>query len=250
MASMLSSPPESNATGRGAIEEFLGRSGAHGELCWALAFITGHRLRGEAAAKDCSVRAFMVPGGHRRELGTLGRPPRRRSIRGEGDVVAADLAQGVAGGHCSASFLIAAPGGLIPVAADLGRNLEALAVVGPFFVEQLIGGGAAELALGELLQLRFVVAAVFARGRHLDFRSQMGLDKEAGRGIATIEINRGDQRLEDVGQKGRRHGRVASHPLAQDQEFVEAQGLADFAQVCRLTTTDLILVSSPSSKSG
>ena len=51
-----------------------------------------------------------------------------------------------------------------------GGDFEALAVVGAFFVEQLVDRRRAVLALGKLLELRFLVAAEFARSDLLDFR--------------------------------------------------------------------------------
>ena len=66
-------------------------------------------------------------------------------------------------------FFVAAPGGLVAGLADLCRHFEALAVVGPFFVEQLVGRGRAVLTLGELLQQRLIVAPQFASGGQFDF---------------------------------------------------------------------------------
>jgi hypothetical protein len=83
---------------------------------------------------------------------------------GEGRRVAAELAEGVSGGALLGFLLVASPGGLIAIGADLRGDLEALAVVGPFFIEQLIGGRGAVLALGELLQERLVIAAGLSFG--------------------------------------------------------------------------------------
>ena len=124
-------------------------------------------------------------------------------------------------------LLVASPGRLIAAAADLGRDLEALAVVGALFVEQLIGRRGAVFALGHLLQQRLVVAAQFAGRGQFDFRADVAADELAGRRIAAVEIDRRHQRLEHVGQQRRRHAGVRRHPLAQDQELLHAQGLAD-----------------------
>ena len=47
------------------------------------------------------------------------------------------------------------------------------------------------------------------------------------RGVAAVEIDGRHQRLEHVGQQRRRHAGMRGHALAQDQELLQAQRLAD-----------------------
>src|SRR5437870_919519 len=72
---------------------------------------------------------------------------------------AVDFGQGVHGSLLFGFLFVAAPGGWIVMPADDCRDLEALAVVGSLFVQELVKGGGAELALRDLLQQRFEVAA-------------------------------------------------------------------------------------------
>ena len=53
---------------------------------------------------------------------------------------------------------------------DLGRDLKAFGVIRALLVEKLVDGGAAEFALGELLEQGLVVAAQLAGCRQFDFR--------------------------------------------------------------------------------
>ena len=112
------------------------------------------------------------------------------------------------------------------MAADLRRHLKALAVVGPLLVEQLVGRRRAVLALGQLLQERLEVAARLALGRQLDFGPDRVGDEPPGGGIPAVEVDGRDQRLEHVGQQRRRHARVGHHPLAEDEELLHPQRLA------------------------
>ena len=95
------------------------------------------------------------------------RSVRALSRKGRGCFVV-QLAQGVAGGPLFGFFLIASPGRLVTGRADLCGDLEALAVVGAFFVQKMVAGRGAVFPLGQLLQQRFVVAAQLAAGRQLD----------------------------------------------------------------------------------
>ena len=83
--------------------------------------------------------------------------------------------------RCSDSFLLRPPGGGEPLPGHFGRDLKTLAVVGAFFVEQLVDWRHAVFALSKLLQLRLVVAAKFAGSNLLDFRIDMTQHKFAGR---------------------------------------------------------------------
>jgi hypothetical protein len=121
------------------------------------------------------------------------------SIGREWDVFAVDFAEGVLGGVLFGFFFVATPGGLVALGADLSGDFEALAVIGAFFVEQRVGGGGAEIALGQLLQERFVIAAEFAGDGGGDFRSDEAMDKIAGGRLTAVEINGGGEGLENVG---------------------------------------------------
>ena len=73
---------------------------------------------------------------------------------------AADDSQRIARCTLLGFLLVGSPGRRILRAADLGGHFEAFAVVGAFFVEQLIGGGGLEFPLGQLLEQRLVVATL------------------------------------------------------------------------------------------
>ena len=153
--------------------------------------------------------------------------------------------------RCSDSFLLLPQAAAKAAAADLGGDLEALAVVGALFVEHLVAGRDAELALGELLQERLEVAAELAGDGRLDLGADVVQDELLGRGHAAVQVDRGDQRLERRGQHRARHLRVGRHAFAEDEVLVAgARASLMRAHVSRLTTTDLILVSSPSEYSG
>src|SRR5882672_1551752 len=76
------------------------------------------------------------------------------------DWLAVDFGQSIHGGLLLGFLFVAAPRGRIVMPADDRRDLEALAVIGALFVQELVKGGGAKLALRDLLQQRFEVAAV------------------------------------------------------------------------------------------
>src|SRR3990172_8719916 len=88
-----------------------------------------------------------------------------RSIGRERRHLAAQFAQRIAGGSLFGLFLIATPGRLIAIAGDLSGHLEALAVIGALFVQELVGRGRAVFPLSQLLKQRLVVAPAAAVGR-------------------------------------------------------------------------------------
>ena len=65
---------------------------------------------------------------------------------------AAEFREGVRGGPLLSLLFVAAPGWRIAAAADLSRDVEALAVVGALLGEHLVGGREAEIPLGPLLE--------------------------------------------------------------------------------------------------
>src|SRR5262249_33473880 len=73
------------------------------------------------------------------------------SVRLAGDRFPGDLAQGVPGGALLRVLLGPSPGGREPPGPDLGRDLEALEVIGPFLVQQLVDRSGPELSLRGLL---------------------------------------------------------------------------------------------------
>ena len=81
-------------------------------------------------------------------------PPPGTLVGREGDRFAFQLAQRVTGGPLLGFLFVAAPGGLVAMGADLSRDLEALAVVRPLFIEQLIRRRGVVLALNGVLQQR------------------------------------------------------------------------------------------------
>jgi len=112
-------------------------------------------------------------------------------------------------------------------AAHLRGDFEALAVVRALLVEQLVDRGGAEIALGQLLQERLVVVGRFPLGGRLDLRPHVSLDEPSCRVHPAVEVDRGHQRLEHIGQQRRRHAGVGDHALAQDQTLFHAQGPAE-----------------------
>ena len=59
-------------------------------------------------------------------------------------------------------------------------------MVGAFFIEQVIGGRAAEFPLRKLLQQRLVIATQFARGCQLDLGANVGVNELPRSGITTL----------------------------------------------------------------
>ena len=142
---------------------------------------------------------------------------------------AGELAQCIASGALFGLFFVSPPGRLVSSVADLCGNFKALAMVRPFFIEQLISRRDAVFALGQLLQDRFVVVTRFPARGQFDLRSQK-LDYEFFRRfMAAVEINCRHQRFKYVGQKRGRHGGMGSHPFTQDEKFLHTQQLADFS---------------------
>ena len=74
--------------------------------------------------------------------------------------------------------------------ADDRRDLEALAVVGSLFVQELVKGRGAELALRDLLQQRFEVASVGFLDDVIDLRLQILKDEPGGRLQAAVQVDR------------------------------------------------------------
>jgi hypothetical protein len=64
---------------------------------------------------------------------------------------------------------------------DYRGELEALAVVRPLLVEQMIRGGSVEFLLRDLLQQGFVVSRVCGLGDFLDFGIEVFEDEIFGR---------------------------------------------------------------------
>src|SRR5947207_15530188 len=95
--------------------------------------------------------------------------------------LAVDFGQSVHGGLLFGFLFVAAPGGWIVMPADDRRDLEALAVVGSLFVQELVKGGGAKLALRDLLQQRFEVASVGFFDEVIDLRLQILKDETGGR---------------------------------------------------------------------
>src|SRR3954465_2130648 len=79
------------------------------------------------------------------------------SIRFEREGFARKLAERVEGGALFRVFLVAPPGRRIRLAADQGRDLEALGVIGALLVEQDVRRRLAELTLGNLLEVALVI---------------------------------------------------------------------------------------------
>src|SRR5262245_22868641 len=92
-------------------------------------------------------------------------------FRGVRDFLAPYFAECVSCGSLLSFFLVTAPGGRETVATDLCRNLETLAVIGAFFIQQLIGRRLAVLALCQLLQDGFKVSHRLPAGSSFDLRA-------------------------------------------------------------------------------
>ena len=159
--------------------------------------------------------------------------------------LAVDLAQGVPRCPLLGFLLVAAPGGLEAVVTHLGGDLEALAVIGTLFVQQLVGRRGAMLPLGKLLQHRLVVVANLTSGGQLDLRRDVAFQEYAGSLVAAVEIHGGRERLEDVGQERRGDRRMGRHPFPRIRNSCIPRPSLIFAHVWRLTTIDLIRVRSP-----
>ena len=88
----------------------------------------------------------------------------RGVFRRKRDWLLAKIGDRVVGGPLFGFFFAATPRGRKSSLANLGANLEALAVIRTLLVEQELRRRHSVLALGELLQQRFIVATRFARG--------------------------------------------------------------------------------------
>ena len=123
-------------------------------------------------------------------------------------------------------------------------------MVGTFFVQHLIERRRPELLLRHLLQHALVIAAQ----PRLDFQIELGshrpLHERANGLVSAVQINGRHDRLEHARQNRRRNLVMRQQPLAQDQEILQADLLGDAGNVLRLTSDDLIRVSSPSGYSG
>src|SRR5947209_1184892 len=100
--------------------------------------------------------------------------------------LAVDFGQSVHCGLLLGFLFVAAPGGRIVMPADDRRDLEALAVVGSLFVQELVKRGGAELALRDLLEQRFEVASVRFLDDVIDLRLQILKDEPGGRLQAAV----------------------------------------------------------------
>src|SRR5262245_21309429 len=111
------------------------------------------------------------------------------SVRLKRDLLAIDRREGVHGGLLLGFLLVPPPGGGIAVAGDDGSNLESLAMVGAFLVEELILRRSPKFALRDLLKQRLVIAAVSALGDLFDLRPHVAQDEAAGRFDAAVEVD-------------------------------------------------------------
>ena len=115
------------------------------------------------------------------------------------------------------------------MAGDFGGDFEALVVIGALLVEDAIFGRVAKLALGHLLEHRFVIA-VTAVGGVLNFRVQVFEDEFFGRLQSAVEIDGRDQRFEHVGQQVLGNLVMPVHPLAQKRKSPRRSFLLIFAR--------------------
>ena len=109
------------------------------------------------------------------------------------------------------------------LAAEEHRRGELLLVIGPPFLEAVLRHGV-ELAGGELLQDRLVVAVALAPGVGLHERTEEPLDQPAGLVETEIEVHGPDDGLEGIGQDARLVPATALlFPLTEPDERSEAQ---------------------------
>ena len=100
-------------------------------------------------------------------------------------------------------------------------------MIRPALLHHLVGGRDAEIALRELLEERFVIRPL-RPARHLcDLRIHPPAHEPAGRLDPAVEVDRRDDRLEEIGKDRHRDGAVDRQPLADDEKLGEAEMLAN-----------------------
>src|SRR6516165_4244299 len=169
------------------------------------------------------------------------------SIDVEGNRLAVDDCQGI---HCClllGFFFSAAPRGGIMIAPDDCGEFEALAVVWPLLVEQMIGWSSVEFLLRHLLKQRFVVSCVSRLGDFLDFAVEVIEDEFLGWLQTAVEIHRADERLVDVRQEIGWYRGLKVHSLAEEEKVTEIQEAAQAsasapADDCRLELGEVPLL--------
>jgi len=83
--------------------------------------------------------------------------------------------------------------------ADLNRDDEALVVIGTELLHDVVGRRGLEAGLGGLLEARLEVVEVLELDRG-DLGPEDAIDHVPRGGVATVEVDRADQRLEHVGE--------------------------------------------------
>ena len=97
-------------------------------------------------------------------------------------------------------FLFAVAGaGAEAFVVDVDAEGEGFVVVGAFFGDELVGGGFAFVALGELLEVGFGVAPGAGRQDGVDFFEDVLSYELDGGGVALVEVDGADDGFEGVG---------------------------------------------------
>ena len=113
-------------------------------------------------------------------------------------------------------------------AGDLDADLEALAVIRAFLVEQFIDGRGGEQALGVLLEHRLVVMLMIVAAQRVDLRADGAQDVFADRLKPPVQVNRRHDRL--IHRRRQRVGKLlaVADALADDQQVMQPGFLRDF----------------------
>ena len=101
-------------------------------------------------------------------------------------------------------------------------------MVGASLADHFVGRRDAKIPLGPLLEERLVVGAHLPAHDLVNLRNQHPLDQRPDRLHAAIEVDRRDQRLEQVGEDRRRHRSILYRkPFSHDQEVDQLQLLTE-----------------------
>ncbi len=135
--------------------------------------------------------------------------------------------KGVFGGPLLGLFFVVAPGRLKNRLPDPDTDPETFPMLGTFDLQDPVFRSVSEIPLGDLLEQGLEIIGCHRIGERVDFGPEMLFDKFSGRSEPAVQINRGDERFDHIGEHRRGNPGVAADPFSDEEAFVELQFFSD-----------------------